>query len=476
MATRDRVTFDLALPVCAFVLIALLSWLVPVRAYAQTSSATDFSFQRWMTRTVSGSASGLQFFGDGTAKVVNGGRVIGEFAFKEKRLANIAMLAKYAARGTGAGLVAFGVAELAAYGFEYLNNQLMYRPPTSTGTYSGSSVTCQQAKTAGMQPGQDRYFVHTNGVTKVHVILFPDPGRPGVTLPSGYSLLEYCTTTYPNVGGYFPGVLQKNVSDIPLQPARPATQAEVEQGWNQVFQADPFKQEQFWGFIDQTEGLKLWEEALAQKAEVIAGSPAYTQAATTQTQKVMPDSSVQTTTETRQTEYTAVPNEDPATMKNRPLLVGEKTTVTKTNPDGSTETSTETKPPVAPDQQDKPAEEKILVCGLPDTPPCKIDETGTPTDTEGKAAITGAEITEAREAAESVLSDVTQPREFGFSFPTLFPEPNCSPLVFFKWRDFEGSVDLCEKLGFMRTLLQWLWPVLAAMYVWNRTVNANVGA
>ena len=472
MAIRDRVTFDLALPVCTFVLIALLSWLVPVRAYAQTSSATDFSFQRWMTRTVSGSASGLQFFGDGTAKVVNGGRVVGEFAFKEKRLANIAMLAKYAARGTGAGLVAFAAAELAAYGFEYLNGQLMYRPPVNLRVTPNNGPTCSELVTAGVGAPSESYWIHTNNIVKFHVVQTTAGAGP-----AGYDLPQYCSQPELRINGTPSATYVKTFTGAtPQSPARVPTVAEVEQGWSQVFQADPFKQEQFWGFIDQTEGLKLWEEALAQKAEVIAGSPAYTQAATTQTQKVMPDSSVQTTTETRQTEYTAVPNEDPATMKNRPLLVGEKTTVTTTNPDGSVQTSTETKPPVAPDSQDKPAEEKILVCGLPDTPPCKIDETGTPTEAEGKAAITGAEITEAREAAESVLSTVTAPREFGFSFPTLFPEPSCGPLTWFKWKSFEGSVDLCDRLGFLRTLLMWLWPVLAAKYVWGRTVSANVGA
>lgn len=466
MATRDRVTFDLALPLVAFVVIVLLSWLVPVRAYAQASSATDYNFQRWMTRTVSGSAAGLQFAGDGTAKVMNGGRVVGEFLFKEKRLANIAMLAKYAARGTGAGLIGFAVAELAAWGIEYINGQFLKRVAQPIdGVYGTDLSACIAA--AG----------HSAAESPCQSVINANPGKTlqWVRAPTDLASSNGCTFVAQVGYSYVARAYDCSSAGIPTTP-QPATVADLEQGWSQVFQADPFKQELFWGFIDQTEQNKLWAEALAQKAEVIQGSPMYTQAATTQTEKVMPDSSVQTTTETRQTEYTAVPNEDPATMKNRPLLVGEVTTVTKTNPDGSVETSTETKPPVAPDQQDKPAEEKILVCGLPDTPPCKIDETGTPTDTEGKAAITGAEITEAREAAESVLSDVTQPREFGFSFPTLFPEPNCSPLVFFKWRDFEGSVDLCEKLGFMRTLLQWLWPVLAAMYVWNRTVNANVGA
>lgn len=44
--------------------------------------------------------------------------------------------------------------------------------------------------------------------------------------------------------------------------------------------------------------------------------------------------------------------------------------VTKTTPDGVTTTTT----------VDKPVDEKVITCGLPDTPKCKIDETGTPPD------------------------------------------------------------------------------------------------
>lgn len=108
-------------------------------------------------------------------------------------------------------------------------NSFVFAPPTQTGTYSGSSVTCQTAKNAGMQPGQDRYFVHTNGVTKVHVMLVPETGKPGTTPPAGYSLMEYCTTTYPNVGGYYSAIFQKNVTTIPATaPPVPATDAQIE--------------------------------------------------------------------------------------------------------------------------------------------------------------------------------------------------------------------------------------------------------
>lgn len=460
MATMKRgnqVMMPFFAPVIAFVVAVCLSLLVPVRGYAQVTSTSDFVFQRMMSKVVSGSAAGMQVGADGKARIISGGRFIAEIGFREKRLASVATVAKYAARLSGVGVASFILGELAEAGLEWASGQWMFRPPIQTHTFTGSVPSCSETLAAGMQAGANAYFVHTNGITTYHVMMIGDWGKPGFVVPSGYSGGS-CYPVYPLVAGYATGIAWKNVTStpIPQNPQSPATQANKEQAWDEVLRANPNFQETVWGYLDIGEQNKLWEEALAQPAEVLTGSPAYSQPATTQIVKVLPSSATETTTQTRQTEYTAVPNADPATLKARPILINEKTTTTKTLPDGSTETSVEERVDESPDQQDRPSEEKIIVCGLPDTPPCKIDETGTKTAADAVSMIEAKEsalddfLDGANSAASSVMAQVDSSHESAsahfisvFDVMPTFGNEVCQPL---SWSDGDRTmkIDFCE--------------------------------
>ena len=71
-----------------------------------------------------------------------------------------------------------------------------------------------------------------------------------------------------------------------------------------------------------------------------------------------------TTTQTPQGTTTSTP--EYTIIYNGPTITW-NTTITTINPDGSTTTTT-----------NAPPTQEIITCGLPNTPPCKIDETGTP--------------------------------------------------------------------------------------------------
>ncbi|MFJ4290334.1 hypothetical protein ACIP1U_11165 [Cupriavidus sp. NPDC089707] len=114
----------------------------------------------------------------------------------------------------------------------------------------------------------------------------------------------------------------------------------------------------------------------------------------------------------------------------------------------------------------------IDTCGLPGKPKCLIDETGTP-NAEGKFTQSTSELAQARADAITQMQDAAKVTSFALSVPTLLPGGSCQPIQFFKWKEFDGTVDLCERLGFIRTLLGWLWGALAAIYIYNRVSSAN---
>ncbi len=234
--------------------------------------------------------------------------------------------------------------------------------------------------------------------------------------------------------------------------------------------ANPFIQEQVWGFEDPATQNQQWADALAQLASVAAPASVTvtdpTQSTTTAAGTTKVDHSCT---------YSASGNADASTQKNLPASVGVTCTTVTTNPDGTKTTQTtqtNASPQGAPSV---PTKVDIDTCGLPGKPACKIDETGTAAETDGKTKVTkvGDDLVAARTDAVQKMNDATKQTDFGYKMPTLLPGGSCQPIQFFKWKDFNGTVDLCEKLGFIRTLLSWLWGAGAAIYIYNRVSSAN---
>lgn len=113
-------------------------------------------------------------------------------------------------------------------------------------------------------------------------------------------------------------------------------------------------------------------------------------------------------------------------------------------------------------------------CGLPGTPACKIDETGTPNGS-GITGAAGAAKT-AGDALPGAVSGVDKPSSLGWSFGVTLPDGACTALQFYKpggtWQ-----VDPCSNahVALFRTLLAWMMGVLTALYVWRSATAAVSG-
>jgi len=121
-----------------------------------------------------------------------------------------------------------------------------------------------------------------------------------------------------------------------------------------------------------------------------------------------------------------------------------------------------------------PEEIKLETCGLPTTPPCKLDEATTPSDDKSTPSQTALEA--ARQAQIDAVTNVTQPSSIGWTFGVDLPSSSCSALSF-PSRLGAFSVNMCTNpwVLFMRDLLAWLFGLGTALYIWRSANDAAGG-
>lgn len=127
------------------------------------------------------------------------------------------------------------------------------------------------------------------------------------------------------------------------------------------------------------------------------------------------------------------------------------TTVTN-NPGGGTTTTTTTP--------------EIKLCGVPGSPACKIDETGTPTAGVAPGAIN--DITQRGDQLKDAVKGITAPT-LPWTFGLSLPAGSCSALTFGAGGGRTWQVDLCSNslIIFLRNLLAWALGIATAIYCWR---------
>jgi len=116
----------------------------------------------------------------------------------------------------------------------------------------------------------------------------------------------------------------------------------------------------------------------------------------------------------------------------------------------------------------RPTEEATITCGLPDTPPCKIDETGTP-DGKELATAFGTGTSDAWAERLTKLGERTAVSTWigpMLTLPTL--TVSCGPIDFGK----VGALDFCPALDISRIAFQWFWGLVMVIFVYRRVGDA----
>lgn len=425
-----RIVFDLLLAPVLMTVSVLASLLLPIQAHAQAAggAVVDYAYQRTMARIVAGSAAGLKMSSPTTMNIINAGKIVGSFAVTEKRLIDLATLAKYARASTVPGIIALAGTELISYGIQKCADGTWCKPQTEEGdpsggakywytSYSGSKCWGSTSGLCGWQEAHDTLWssyqknnptasfigwenlqVTNGGATAAHTLRFLQQGKEATVT---FGLTAYGTRP-------------------PSGNVVPATDADIETAWKDAFQAKPFLQEKVWGFEDQTTQNQQWADALAQLAAVAAPSTVTVADPTTST-----TTPTGTTKVDRSCTYAASANADAGSQKDKPASVGVTCTTTTTAPDG-TVTQQTTKTDASPQGgQTVPQKVDIDTCGLPGKPACKIDETGTKTQSDVDTALQqrssdmDSRLSITQQAANDSLSEVERKHDSVHIF-TLF--------------------------------------------------------
>lgn len=160
----------------------------------------------------------------------------------------------------------------------------------------------------------------------------------------------------------------------------------------------------------------------------------------------------------------------PNCSQNR-CAVSQQTTTVQLNPQG-VPIGTPTVTTTSPGPQSGATPDPEPGCGLPTSPPCKIDETGTPSAAQGTAALAGAVASVATSQTGAIAVQTTAAEangkntawSFSFAFPT-----GCTPYPMFRG----VVVDMCAyqtMIHDLMTLVWWLACFFAVFSMWNRAL------
>lgn len=492
------VWLDLLVGPVSLVLALLFSLLVPVHAHAQTSTGgvspvLNGSLENLVARIVltrnqsmaagAATSAGLQVAEAGTAAVSSGAATVGTVAISEMRVVSLAAIAGRAVTATVPGAIALIAADLAIKGItQCLTSPNGWckpgqvnanQPDTGFNGYQWLSCAGQfdspiasAHACLATHPGYLDGGCTQNNPSQWSCIANDSSGNPAFGY--GVSVRGTCVTNYVVINGVCAPDPNANV------PPQPIQYPELASNLSQVLSGNPNRSKDYWGIMSPADWYAAVADPSTQALPAQIVNPSNGQVAGPRSSST---SSAGTTT--TQTNYTVAPNTDGTTLATNPVTL--TTTTTTTNPDGTTTTTT-TMTPVTDgggsSPQPQPASAPIP-CGLgtSGSPKCQIDETGTPTKADATTAMAtpDAALQSAEKTAESNFTTANQGRSWTLTMPHILPGGSCQPIEWFSWGTWRGSWDVCTQLQYVRDLLAWLWPVLSAVYVWNKTASANAG-
>lgn len=495
----SRVWIDLLIGPVSLALALLFSLLVPVSAQAQSSTGgvspvLTGGLDNLVARMVlvrnqslaagAASSAGLQVAEAGTAAISAGATTVGTVAINEMRVVSLAAIAGRAVTATLPGVVAAiaidlavkGIVQCASSGTGWCGPAVS--PNSGDTGFNGYGWYCSGGGT-GASPlaacwasyravaGQ---FQNASSTT----VTCRDAGGYWACGTGGtvYDWSGNATPTQSCVSGYV-----KNGAACVPDP----NGGKVAYSYPQLsplladaLSGNPNRAKDYWGFMPWTDQMAALGDPSTQALPAQIVSPANGQVSGPRS-----TTTSGTSTSSSQSTYTVSPNTDGNTLASNPVTL--TTTTTTTNPDGTTTTTTTTTP-VTDGGGSNPqpqAASAPIPCGLgtSGSPKCQIDETGTPTKTDAATAMAqpATDLQTAEQAGEAQLKNVNNGLNWSLHMPHILPGGTCQPIEWFVWGNWRGSWDLCTQLQYVRDLLSWLWPTLAAIYVWNKAAGANAG-
>lgn len=488
----SRVWFELLLGPVTLALVLALSLLVPVRASAQTNMTLGQLIPdliRNTSQTVSATSAGLQVAEAGSVGIRSGSSLIGQVAINELRVIPLARIAARAVTGVAPVALAMLAVDLIGYGIKQCATSASgwcgpaQSPHATDQGFNGHAWSCVMFNDGAVGDSPDDAcskaplasgWIYRGIGDDGHggpcgMASYGPSGEPNCFGDNASNKLHYnapCVSGYVASGG--------NCVVDPNAPPIAYTYPQLSPLLAQVLSGNPDRSKDYWGVMSPAD----WYSELGQPttqakpAQIVSPADGKVSGPTTSTQ-------TPSGTTTSQTNCSVSPNSDSSSLANKPVQVA--CTTTTTNPDGTTSTSTTTTTPTTSDGTNPgPPASSPIPCGLGTngSPKCLIDETGTPTKTDATTAMASpaTDLQTAEQTAETQLQNVNNNRSWTLTMPHILPGGTCEPIEWFSWGTWRGSWDVCTQLQYVHDLLAWLWPVLSAVYVWNKAAGANAGA
>lgn len=426
----------------------------------------------------SASAAGVEVAASGSVSVMNGATMAGKVAINEIRVVPLARIAARVATSTAPIALAMIAADLISYGIKQCTESAsgwckpgQTNPNSGDTGFTGFMWSNGGGVGAGITPAQDSPVAYCRAAVSAHNGAYgtgykyvgvqqKNSTTYNCVIDAGSSVGEFAIAvqTMTCVSGYVYNNGKCSPDPNTNVPPQPVTYPELSDKLAQALTGNPNRAKDYWG-ITPLDGWKDWlNESTTQAKPAEVTSPADGR---------VPGPRRSTTTSagttTTDTTYTVRPNTDAGTMKDAPVTV--TTTVTTTHPDGTTETTTTSEQPV-PDRGSGGTRVEVKSCGLADTAPCKIDETGTPTYQEPSVA--KSKMDDADSKLKTKLDDIGQakPDQFGIGDVVKPLQGACSSFsyAFPKATGIESmDIDFCPTIEATRDVVTWLWIIVSAM-------------
>ncbi len=246
----------------------------------------------------------------------------------------------------------------------------------------------------------------------------------------------------------------------------PASYPDVAAAWNAQMAANPNRIPDYWKQMSPDEQASAQQSAKRQPTQMKGTDTVSDPNVSTSTEtSTKADGTQQQCTTTTGVRVQARPNSGPSAASS-PLNYQTTSTTTRTCPDGTTTTVENSDSGDTQPRGGGGSRPEVKMCGLADTGPCKIDETGTPTYKEPSIAKDKMDDADNRLKTKIDSIGESKPDQFGIGDVVKPLQGACSSFsyAFPKATGIESmDIDFCPTIEATRDVVTWLWIIVSAM-------------
>ncbi len=466
---------------------------VPIRS--GSAGLTTWSVETLtLESVVSATESGVQVGRDIVSRVGYAGKQIGTVAAVEVSAIGIADMAAVVARASTPVMVAMLVGDLALRGLQQCaggGTGWCKRAPVnpSEGDTGFNGFGWQYGYNTSPSGGDVAYGVAASpggacsAMASSDAFLVGQKARLSSIRPTGDGTSYECKFTNDGGSNFYAGVGQARscVSGYvlsggackpdPSGPVNwlPASYPDIAAAWNAQMAANPSRIGDYWKQMTPDQQAAAAQNAQRQPTQMkgtdTVSDPSVSSGKETTTK---PDGTLQQCDTNTGVRVQARPN-DSATAASSPLNYQTTATTTRTCPDGTTSSTTNTDTGNTGNTStpaSAPAATQYKGCGLADSAPCKMDETGTPTYAEPSVAKDKMDDGDNRLKAKLDSIGGAKADQFGIGDVVKPLQGACSSFSYAvpKGAGVESvDVDLCPTLDLGRDGATWVWLIVSAL-------------